>query len=47
MTNLNRKYRRSPKKECKKVKWLSEENPQIAKKRREVKGRKKRKDIPT
>ena len=33
------------KKKCKKEKWLSEEALQIAEKRREVKG-KKRKDIP-
>ena len=33
------------KKKCKKAKWLSEEALQIAEKRREVKG-KKRKDIP-
>ena len=42
-------YRRSrsspPKKKCKKAKWLSEEVLQIAVKRREVKGKKKRKDI--
>ena len=35
------------KKKCKKAKWLSEEASQIAKKRREVKGKGKRKDIPT
>ena len=34
------------KKKCKKVKWLSEEALQIAVKRREVKGKEKRKDIP-
>ena len=34
------------KKECKKAKWLSEEASQIAKKRREAKGKEKRKDIP-
>ena len=33
------------KKKCKKAKWLSEEALQIAEKR-EVKGKKKRKDIP-
>ena len=32
-------------KKCKKAKWLSEEALQIAVKRREVKGKKKRKDI--
>ena len=38
--NLNRKYPRSPKKKkSKKAKWLSEETPQIAEKRREVKGK--------
>ena len=31
---------------CKKAKWLSGEALQIAKKRREVKGKEKRKDIP-
>ena len=36
-----------PKKEKrKKAKWLSEEALQIAEKRREVKGKEKRKDIP-
>ena len=36
-----------PKKEkCKRAKWLSEEALQIAVKRREVKGKEKRKDIP-
>ena len=36
-----------PKKmKCKKAKWLSEEALQIAKKRREEKGKEKRKDIP-
>ena len=36
-----------PKKEkCKKAKWLSEKALQIAEKRREVKAKKKRKDIP-
>ena len=34
------------KKKCKKAKLLSEEALQIAEKRREVKGKKKRKDIP-
>ena len=34
------------KKKCKKAKWLSEEALQIAKKRREAKGKEKRKDIP-
>ena len=33
------------KKKCKKAKWLSEEDLQIAVKRREVKGKGKRKDI--
>ena len=33
-------------KKCKKAKWLSEEALQIAVKRREVKAKKKRKDIP-
>ena len=33
-------------KKCKKAKWLSEEALQIAVKRREVKSKKKRKDIP-
>ena len=33
------------KKKCKKLKWLSEEALQIAEKRREVKAKKKRKDI--
>ena len=32
------------KKQCKKSKWLSEEALQIAKKRRKVKGKEKRKD---
>ena len=31
---------------CKKAKWLSEEGLQIAMKRREVKGKGKKKDIP-
>ena len=34
------------KKKCKKAKWLSEEVLQIAVKRREVKAKEKRKDIP-
>ena len=34
------------KKKCKKAKWLSEEALQIAEKRREVKGKRERKDIP-
>ena len=34
------------KKKCKKAKWLSEEPLQIAVKRREVKAKEKRKDIP-
>ena len=34
------------KKKCKKAKWLTEEAIQIAEKRREVKGKEKRKDIP-
>ena len=34
----------SKKKKCKKAKWLSEEALQIAKKRRKVKGKEKRKD---
>ena len=34
------------KKKCKKPKWLSEENLQRAVKRREVKGKGKKKDIP-
>ena len=34
------------KKKCKKAKWLSEEALQIAKKRRDVKGKEKRKDVP-
>ena len=34
------------KKKCKKAKWLSEEALQIAVKRREVKSKGKRKDIP-
>ena len=33
-------------KKCKKAKWLSEEALQIAVKRREVKRKEKRKDIP-
>ena len=35
-----------PKKKCKKAKWLSEEALQIAVKRREVKSKGKRKEIP-
>ena len=34
------------KKKCKKAKWLSEEALQIAEKRRGVKGKEERKDIP-
>ena len=34
------------KKKCKKANWLSEEGLQIAMKRREVKGKGKKKDIP-
>ena len=34
------------KKKCKRTKWLSEEALQIAEKRREVKDKEKRKDIP-
>ena len=34
------------KKKCKKAKWLSEEALQIAVKKREVKTKEKRKDIP-
>ena len=34
------------KKKCKKAKWLSEKALQIAEKRREVKGKGERKDIP-
>ena len=34
------------KKKCKKAKWLSEEGLQIAVKRREVKAKGRRKDIP-
>ena len=34
------------KKKCKRAKWLSEEALQIAEKRREVKGKVERKDIP-
>ena len=34
------------KKKCKKAKWMSEEALQIAVKRREVKAKEKRKDIP-
>ena len=36
----------SPKKKCKKAKWLSDEALQIAEKRREVKGKLEKKDIP-
>ena len=35
----------SKKKKCKEAKWLSEEDLQIAVKRREAKAKKKRKDI--
>ena len=35
----------SKKKKCRKAKWLSEETLQIAKKRREAKGKEKRKDM--
>ena len=35
----------SKKKKCRKAKWLSKEALQIAEKRREAKGNKKRKDI--
>ena len=34
------------KKKCKKAKWLPEEALQIAEKRRDMKGKEKRKDIP-
>ena len=34
------------KKKCKKAKWLSEEALQIAEKKREVKAKEKRKNIP-
>ena len=34
------------KKKCKKAKWLSDEDLQIAEKRREPKAKEKRKDIP-
>ena len=34
------------KKKCKKAKWLSEDALQIAEKRRDVKAKEKRKDIP-
>ena len=34
------------KKKCKNAKWLSDEALQIAEKRREVKSKEKRKDIP-
>ena len=33
-------------KKCKKAKWLSEEDLQIAMKRREAKAKERRKDIP-
>ena len=36
----------SKKKKCQKAKWLSEEALQIAEKRREVKAKERRKDIP-
>ena len=36
----------SKKKKCKKAKWLSEEALQRAEKRREVKAKEKRKDLP-
>ena len=35
------------KKKCKKAKWLSEETLKIAMKRREMKGKEKKKDIPS
>ena len=35
------------KKKCKKAKWLSEEDLQTTLNRREMKGKEKRKDIPT
>ena len=35
-----------PKKKCKKAKWLSEEALQIAEKRREVKGKEEKTDMP-
>ena len=34
------------KKKCQKAKWLSEEGLKIAEKRREVKGKREKKDIP-
>ena len=37
---------RTKKKKCKKAKWLSDEDLQIAEKRREPKAKEKRKDIP-
>ena len=47
MTLYRRQGSRQPKKKkCKKAKWLTEEAIQIAEKRREVKGKEKRKDIP-
>ena len=36
----------TPKKKCKKAKWLSEEALKIAEKRREVKAKEKSKNIP-
>ena len=36
----------TPKKKCKKAKWLSEEALHIAEKRREVKGKGEKEDIP-
>ena len=36
----------SKKKKCKKAKWLSEEDLQIAEKRKTLKAKEKRKDIP-
>ena len=36
----------SKKKKCKKAKWLSEESLQIAEKRRELKAKEKRKNVP-
>ena len=38
--------RPSPRKKCKKAKWLSEEALQIAEERREAKAKEKRKDKP-
>ena len=34
------------KKKCKKAKWLSEESLQIAEKRKELKGKEEKEDIP-